>query len=100
MRRRARRANRALIPVGYDGAAIAKRSSKAMHRRQFLSAALAAVIGANGLAAPDGPDPEATATTAQQPASEKPELRAGEDAAPAEKRRVRVILPSPYAKPR
>jgi hypothetical protein len=70
-----------------------------MHRRSLLPvAALTVVLGANSLAVPDQQDPEATGATAQQPASDKPDLRAADEAAAPEKRPVRVILPSPYAK--
>lgn len=59
--------------------------------------ALATVVAFNGgVAAPTQADPDATGTAPER-ASPAAELRPSQETAPAEKRPVRVILPSPYS---
>ena len=66
--------------------------------REILPAvALAAALGANGVAAPAPQEPETTGEAARQAVPEKLELRPADDAAPSAKRAIRVILPSPYS---
>lgn len=57
---------------------------------------LAAVVAANE-PRPEHPDADTTGTTAERAPSARIELRPAPQAAPAEKRPVRVILPSPYS---
>jgi hypothetical protein len=59
--------------------------------------ALAAVLAVNGAAPPAQPDPDATGTATESVSRERAELRPTQETVPAEKRPVRVILPSPYS---
>lgn len=60
--------------------------------------ALAAAIAVNGdEPAPAQPDADTTGATVERASSARSERRPPQQATPAEKRPVRVILPSPYS---
>jgi hypothetical protein len=61
---------------------------------------LSAVVAANGASLSAQPDPDMTGTAPETTTRDKTELRPSQETVPAEKRPVRVILPSPYSRRR
>jgi hypothetical protein len=64
--------------------------------RTLVPALLLATAVAVGAPPPARPEPDATGSAPARPEPDTTELRRSQETLPAEKRPVRVILPSPY----